>query len=60
MKGIPVHDTTHRRCLLIKMRMDARTLDEVVTAALDALAEREHWTTESQGHHQTHTRGSDR
>lgn len=43
MKSLPVTKKQHTRAWLMKHRLRAKTLDEVVGRALDALARQEGW-----------------
>jgi len=43
VKTLPVTETEHTRVWLMKHRLRAKDLNEVVRRALDALAEREGW-----------------
>jgi len=43
MKALPVSEREHGRAWLMKIRLKAQDLNEVVKQALDALAEKEGW-----------------
>jgi len=43
MKALPVSEREHSRAWLMKIRLKAQDLNEVVKQALDALAEKEGW-----------------
>ncbi len=43
MKSLPVTKKQHTRAWLMKLRLRAKSLDEVAEKAFDALAEKEGW-----------------